>query len=95
MVDYYYVVARGLHLLHDVRREDHGSVRGQAADKLAHLYYLVGVEARCRLVENHYLGVAYEGLGYADSLAVAFREGADFLVRFRGEPRQADELVDP
>ena len=64
----------------DVGAEDDGVVAGQALDQVAGFIDLLGIEARCRLVENQHVGVVNDRLRQPDALAIAFGEFAQKLV---------------
>ena len=69
-------------LRQDVRAEDDGVIAGEAADEVARLDDLLGVEAGGRLVEDQHFRVVDERLREADALPVALRE----LAAVRGRP---------
>ena len=59
----------------------------ELADQLADLADLVGVEAVGRLVEDQQFRVVDQGVGQADPLAVALREGLDHPRRTESRPQ--------
>ncbi len=66
----------------------------EVADELADLADLVRVEAVGGLVEDEQFGIVDEGIGQADALAVAFREGLDHLAAHAVEAAGVDDLAD-
>ncbi len=72
-------VADSLRLLHYVCGEDYGLLPAELLDEVADFDDLVGVETRCRLVEDENLGVVHHCAGYACALTVAFGEFANLL----------------
>ena len=87
-------LADGFHLLHDVGGEEDGFLLAEVRDEVADVDELVGVEAGSRLVEDEHQRVVHHGLGQADTLAVAFRQGTDFLVCLQAEARLVNHRLD-
>ena len=78
----------------DVGAQDDGVIARQAADQVAGLDDLLGVEAGGRLVQDQDVGVVDERLGQPDALPVALRQLAAVPVRHVGHVRALQDGVD-
>ena len=85
-----------LHLVQEVRGEQHGSAAsGEVGEQLAHPPHSFGVEAVRRLVEDEDLGVAEQRMGDAEALTHAERVIPDPLLGgARVEPDEREHLLD-
>ena len=88
-------VGQRLHLVHVVRRQQHGGAGArQAADQLPRVATAGRVEAGGGLVEEEQLGVADDAEPDIEASLLAARQPLDALVRLLGQPDQLDHLVD-
>src|ERR1019366_3595251 len=75
--------------------QNDGVVASQALDQISGLIDLLGIEARCRLVEDQHIWVMNNGLRQANALAVAFRQLPDKLVPDVGDRATFAGVINP
>src|SRR5262249_7537697 len=84
-VDDNHAIAGLARLGEDVSRQYDRVFAGESLDQLSDFYDLFWIEADCRFVQDHYLGVVNDGLRDADPLAIAARQPLYQLVALVGD----------
>ena len=89
-----HALAERFHLGEDVAREEHRPRAAQAADELADLDHLRGIEPDRRLVEHEDRRIAEQRLRQPHALAIALRERADPATRHARQAERREHGVD-
>src|SRR5690606_5282696 len=81
-------LANGFNLFKDMRRNQDRPPRSQTPDQLAHLMFLVWIQAICRLIQDQYRWLMQHCLGQPHTTVKPFGQGTNQLLAYLAQLQQ-------